>query len=43
MSKYGLEKEIEKVINAEISDETYPEILSGIRTRLGSDKLDILV
>lgn len=33
--KYDLQKEIDKVMNAEISDETYPKILEQIRGHLG--------
>lgn len=43
IAKYDLQKEIDKVMNAEISDETYPKILEQIKGHLGDWKLDILV
>lgn len=43
VEKYNLENEVSKVINAEVSDETYPPILERIRKNLKGGKLDVLV
>lgn len=43
IKKYKLEKEIDKVYNTEISDETYPELLKKLKDNLWNNKLDILI
>lgn len=43
IEKYNLQKEIEKVYNVEISDETYPDVLSKLKKNLWKDKLHVLI
>lgn len=43
IKKYKIEKEINKVYNTEISDETYPNLLKKLKKNLWNKKLDILI
>jgi DNA (cytosine-5)-methyltransferase 1 len=43
IKKYNLDSEINKVYNTEISDKTYPELLSKLKDNLWNNKLDILI
>lgn len=43
VKKYWLEKEMNKVYNVAISDETYPELLANIKKNLWKKKLDIII